>query len=308
MRIENCCLCPRCCGITREETHGSGFCQMGANPVVARAALHFWEEPCISGKNGSGTVFFTGCSLKCVFCQNYEISTQRKVGKVVGEQELADIFDRLADQGAHNINLVNPTHFALPIAHAISLRRSKIPVVYNSGGYERVETLRLLDGLVDIYLPDFKYIDNTVAQKYSCVPDYADTAKAAILEMARQTGAAQYDEDGMMVRGTMVRHLILPGNTRNSIGVLDWLAGNLPQGVPVSLMAQYIPCGKAPDFPEINRRITKREYEKVQEHLFDLNLEGFVQDRESASQAFIPAFNLEGVASEKVLDKNCKQI
>lgn len=297
MRIEHCTLCPRNCGAAREETSGSGFCGMGANPVVARAALHFWEEPCISGKRGSGTVFFTGCSLKCVFCQNYQISTQREIGKSISVEELAELFDRLAAQGAHNINLVNPTHFALPIAQALRMRKSTIPVVYNSGGYEKLETLRMLDGLIDIYLPDFKYIDNEIAQKYSGAVNYMESAQAAVLEMARQTGPAQFDGDGMMTRGTIVRHLILPGNTRNSIAALDWLGVNLPKGVMVSLMAQYIPCGKAADFPEIDRRITRREYEKVQEHLFRLNLDGFVQERKSASQSFIPPFNLEGVSS-----------
>jgi len=295
MRIESCTLCPRKCGALREEEQGRGYCGMGANPVVARAALHFWEEPCISGKRGSGTVFFTGCSLKCVFCQNYQISTEREVGKSVTAEQLADIFDRLVAQGAHNINLVNPTHFALPIAQALRLRKLPVPVVYNSGGYETLETLKLLEGLVDIYLPDLKYADNALAKTFSGAADYVETAQAAVLEMARQTGPAQYDADGMMTRGTIMRHLILPGHTRNSIAVLDWLSSHLPDGVPVSLMAQYIPCGKAQEYPEINRTITRREYEKVQQHLFDLGLDGFIQERTSASEKFIPPFNLEGV-------------
>lgn len=296
MTTEHCMLCPRACGARRTETEGGGFCGLGTNPVVARAALHFWEEPCISGKRGSGTVFFTGCCLKCVFCQNYQISTEKAVGKMVGVQELADIFDRLAAQGAHNINLVSPTQFVPAIIEALKLRNTRIPVVYNSGGYESLQTLKMLDGLVDIYLPDFKYADNALALKYSGAPDYVENAKACVLEMARQTGPAQYDDEGMMTRGTMVRHLILPGNTRNSIAALDWLSENLPDGALVSLMAQYIPCGKAADHPEINRRITRREYQKVQEHLFALNLDGFVQEPESASQSFIPPFNLEGVS------------
>ncbi len=303
MKIEHCTLCPRKCGVVREETSGSGYCGIGANPVVARAALHFWEEPCISGKRGSGTVFFTGCSLKCVFCQNYQISTEREVGQSVSTKELAGIFDRLVSQGAHNINLVNPTHFASAIAEALKLRKLPVPVVYNSGGYENLETLQMLDGLIDIYLPDLKYADNALAKKYSGAPNYVEKAKAAVLEMARQTGPAQFDADGMMTRGTIVRHLILPGNTRNSIAVLDWLGDNLPKGVLVSLMAQYVPCGRAVNFPEINRRITEREYRKVQEHLFELDLDGFVQDRKSASQSFIPLFNLEGVFPQNSLDK-----
>jgi len=303
MKIEHCTLCPRNCGVAREETSGSGYCGMGANPVVARAALHFWEEPCISGKRGSGTVFFTGCSLKCVFCQNYQISTEREVGQSVSVEELAGIFDRLVSQGAHNINLVNPTHFASAIAVALKLGKLPVPVVYNSGGYENLETLQMLDGLIDIYLPDFKYEDNALAKKYSGAPNYAEKAKASVLEMARQTGPAQFDADGMMTRGTIVRHLILPGNTRNSIAVLDWLEDNLPKGVLVSLMAQYVPCGRAADFSEINRRITEREYRKVQKHLFELDLDGFVQDRKSASQSFIPIFDLEGVFPQNLLDK-----
>ena len=296
MTTEHCMLCPRACGARRTETEGGGFCGLGTNPVVARAALHFWEEPCISGKRGSGTIFFTGCCLKCVFCQNYQISTEKAVGKMVGVQDLADIFDRLAAQGAQNINLVSPTQFVPAIIEALKLRKTRIPVVYNSGGYESLQTLKMLDGLVDIYLPDFKYADNALALKYSGAPDYVENAKACILEMARQTGPAQYDDEGMMTRGIMVRHLILPGNTRNSIAALDWLSENLPDGALVSLMAQYIPCGKAADHPEINRRITRREYQKVQEHLFALNLDGFVQEPESASQSFIPPFNLEGVS------------
>ena len=296
MTTEHCMLCPRACGTERTETEGSGFCGLGTNPVVARAALHFWEEPCISGKRGSGAVFFTGCCLKCVFCQNYQISTEKAVGKMVGVQELADIFDRLAAQGAHNINLVSPTQFVPAIIEALKLRKTRIPVVYNSGGYESLQTLKMLNGLVDIYLPDFKYADNALAIKYSGAPDYVENAKACVLEMARQTGPAQYDDEGILTRGTIVRHLILPGNTRNSIAALDWLGENLPDGVLVSLMAQYIPCGKAADHPEINRTITRREYHKVQEHLFALNLDGFVQEPQSASRSFIPPFNLEGVS------------
>ena len=268
---------------------------MGAEPVVARAALHRWEEPCISGTRGSGTVFFSGCSLKCVFCQNYEISTLKAVGKTVNARELAEIFSRLAEQGAHNINLVNPTHFAAPIAEALRLQKPPVPVVYNSGGYESLETLKMLEGLIDIYLPDLKYAENSLARELSAAPDYVERARETVLEMARQTGPAVLDGDGVMQKGTIVRHLILPGHTKNSIAVLDWLAQNLPQGVLVSLMAQYVPCGRAAEFPEINRRITAREYRKVEEHLFSLGLDGFVQELSSAKQAFIPPFDLEGV-------------
>lgn len=297
MEIKACRLCPRSCGAYRSAGEGDGFCRMGADAVVARAALHFWEEPCLSGTRGSGAVFFTGCSLGCVFCQNYQISAQREVGKRLSPEELSALFLSLEEQGAHNINLVNPTHFVPAIAQALRLRRPSVPVVYNSGGYERVETLRSLEGLIDIYLPDLKYLSPALSLRYSGAENYPEAAKAAILEMARQTGPAVFDEDGILQRGTIVRHLVLPANTRNTAEVLTWLAGNLPQGVLVSLMAQYLPCGRAQDFPEINRRITRREYEKVQDLLFSLGLDGFVQERSSAKKEFIPPFNLEGVPS-----------
>lgn len=295
--IESCNLCPRMCGARRDAKRGNGYCRMGALPVVARAALHFWEEPCISGTKGSGTVFFTGCSLQCVFCQNEQISVRREVGRALTARELSDVFFRLVEQGAHNINLVNPTHFASGIAEALRFRPLPVPVVYNSGGYERVETLRMLEGLISIYLPDYKYRDSALSQRLSGAADYPEHAAEAILEMVRQTGPASFDGDGMLQRGTIVRHLILPGHTRNSIEVLDWLKENLPEGTLVSLMAQYVPCGRAADYPEIDRRITKREYEKVQQHLFALGLDGYVQERKSAKKDFIPPFDLEGLPS-----------
>ena len=295
--IESCNLCPRMCGARRDAKRGNGYCRMGAMPVVARAALHFWEEPCISGTKGSGTVFFTGCSLQCVFCQNEQISVRREVGRPLTARELSDVFFRLVEQGAHNINLVNPTHFASGIAEALRFRPLPVPVVYNSGGYERVETLRMLEGLISIYLPDYKYRDSALSQRLSGAADYPEHAAEAILEMVRQTGPASFDGDGMLQRGTIVRHLILPGHTRNSIEVLDWLKENLPEGTLVSLMAQYVPCGRAADYPEIDRRITKREYEKVQQHLFALGLDGYVQERKSAKKDFIPPFDLEGIPS-----------
>ncbi|WP_101697978.1 radical SAM protein [Clostridium minihomine] len=295
MILEQCSLCPRHCGVRREPSQGKGFCQMGIHPMVARAALHFWEEPCISGTKGSGTVFFTGCTLGCVFCQNYEISTRRAVGKELTIPELADVFQRLIEQGAHNINLVSPTQFALPIAQALRLRPVPVPVVYNSSGYETQETLQMLEGLVDVYLPDLKYVTPHIAGRYSGAPDYPEYAQKAILEMLRQTGPAQFDEQGILVKGTMVRHLILPGNTRESIAVLEWLRDNLPSGVPVSLMAQYVPCGKAAQFPEINRSITVREFEKVEHCLMETGLDGFVQERSSAQKGYIPPFDLQGL-------------
>ncbi len=295
MRIERCTLCPRRCGALREADSGSGRCRMGADPVVARAALHFWEEPCISGTKGSGAVFFTGCPLGCVFCQNYGISAERKAGKRVSPSELAAVFERLESQGAQNINLVTPTHFVPAVLEALSIHRPSVPVVYNCGGYETPETLRMLKGFVDIFLPDFKYMDAGLASALSGAPDYPEVAKAAILEMVRQTGPAVFGADGMMKSGTMVRHLILPGHTGDSIAVLEWLAADFPSGVPISLMAQYVPCGRAADFPGMGRRITRREYEKVQNRLFALGLDGYVQERSSASKDYIPAFDFSGV-------------
>lgn len=295
--LEHCHLCPRHCNAKRELEHGSGFCGMGVLPSVVRAALHFWEEPCISGSRSSGTVFFTGCSLRCVFCQNAEIATDTFPGKYVTPQTLSDIFFRLAEQGAHNINLVNPTHFAPAVAEALSYRKLPIPVVYNSGGYESVETLRMLDGLVDIYLPDFKYGSNEIAKRYSHAPDYVETALAAIGEMVRQQGTLTFDEDGMLQNGVIVRHLILPGNTKSAMRVLDLLQERFGSQILVSLMAQYLPCGKvdASHFPELNRRITRRELEKVEAYLFSLGMDGFVQERESAKKAFIPPFDFSGI-------------
>ncbi|HEX3000367.1 MAG TPA: radical SAM protein [Armatimonadota bacterium] len=241
-------------------------------------------------------MFFTGCPLGCVYCQNYCISAEKKTGKRVSPQELSEIFRRLEDQGAHNINLVTPTHFVPAILEALSIHRPSVPVVYNCGGYETIETLRMLEGHINIYLPDFKYIEPELAAQLSGAPDYPEIAKAAVLEMVRQTGPARYDDAGLLVQGTVVRHLILPGHTRNSLSVLQWLSENLPDGVPVSLMAQYVPCGRAEDFPPLGRRITKREYEKVQNRLFELGLDGYIQERESASRSYIPPFDLSGVS------------
>ena len=297
MGIRACRRCPLLCGVPRTAQAGEGFCKMGADAVVARAALHFWEEPCLSGTRGSGAVFFTGCSLGCVFCQNEQISTRREVGKRLEPQELSEVFLRLEEQGVHNINLVNPTHFAPAIAQALRLRRPSVPVVYNSGGYDRVETLRSLEGLIDIYLPDLKYVSPALSLRYSGAENYPEAAKAAILEMLRQTGPPVFDEEGILQRGTIVRHLVLPSNTRNTSEVLSWLSQLPADSILVSLMAQYVPCGRASLFPEINRRITKREYEKVQDLLFSLDLDGFVQERSSAVKDFIPPFNLEGLPS-----------
>lgn len=269
---------------------------MGVFPKVARAALHFWEEPCISGTRGSGTVFFSGCSLRCAFCQNEEISANG-YGREITPQELALIYQDLEAQGAHNINLVNPTHFVPAILESFQYYRPKVPVVYNSSGYEKVETLKLLDGKIDVYLPDLKYFDPEKAERYSGAPDYFQAASKAVCEMARQTGKPEFDEDGMLLRGTVVRHLVLPLATQNAIEILRFLKEALDDQVLISLMGQYVPYGRVRrgEFPELNRRITKREYEKVQEELFRLDLDGFVQELSSAKKDFIPSFDLTGV-------------
>ena len=298
MKLEACRVCPRQCGAYRSETSGAGRCGMGADAVVARAALHFWEEPCISGTRGSGAVFFTGCPLGCVFCQNYGISSEKKAGRRLTAAQLAALFRSLEEQGAHNINLVTPTHFTPAILEALSLRKPSVPVVWNTGGYETPETLALLRGRVDIFLPDLKFAEGPLAAELCGAPDYPRTAQAAVLEMAKQTGPAVFDADGLLVRGTVVRHLILPGHTKNSIAVLEWLAANLPEGVPVSLMAQYVPCGRAAEHPPLGRRITRREYDKVLDRLFALGLDGYVQEPESAKKEYIPPFDLTGVPQE----------
>ena len=290
-----CTICPRRCGAVRTQDSGSGFCGMPSNPVIARAALHTGEEPCISGTAGSGAIFFSGCSLRCLYCQNHTISHDR-FGERITPTHLAEIFRELESEGAHNINLVNPTHFVPAILSALEIYRPSLPIVYNTSGYERVETLHMLDGAVDIYLPDLKYVDSDLSARFSHAGDYFDFASQAILEMARQTGPIQLDENGIARRGTMVRHLLLPGHTKSSIAVLDWLAAHLPKGVLVSLMFQYTPIDPTLPYPELNRRATVRECEKVWNHLIELDLtDGYVQDRRSASKAFIPAFDLTGV-------------
>lgn len=286
-----CTLCPRKCGRLRPD----GFCRMGENPRVARAALHFWEEPCISGTRGSGAVFFSGCSLRCVFCQNQEISAGG-FGKDISVERLREIFGELIAMGAHNINLVNPTHFAGAIAEALD-KPLPVPVVYNSGGYDRVETLRMLDGKVQVYLPDMKYAQAELGARYARAADYPEVAKAAIQEMVRQTGPYQLDENGMLVSGVLIRHLVLPGHLQNTRQVIDWVAQTFAPGtVLFSLMSQYTPCGDLSHTPELNRRLTKREQAAAEEYLFAAGIEdGFVQERASAKQEYIPAFDLTGV-------------
>lgn len=285
-----CNLCPRKCNAERTEYGGNGFCRMGELPVVARVAPHFGEEPCISGTRGSGTVFFSGCTLKCVFCQNYEISAENK-GRTVTPYELAEFYKKLEAQGVHNINLVTADHFIHAVVRSFEIYKPHIPIVYNCSGYTSPKILSMLDGLVDIYLPDFKYSDDALAVKYSSSPDYVNTATAAIKEMIFQVGTPKFDEDGIMQKGVIVRNLVLPAHTRNSIGVLDIIKRNFGNQVMVSLMCQYIPSGRAVEFSRINRKITHREYEKVKYELFSRNLDGFTQAMSSASEEYVPTWN-----------------
>lgn len=289
-----CNLCPRRCNALRTESGNvGGVCGMPELPTVARAALHFWEEPCISGKNGSGTVFFSGCSLHCVFCQNNDISAKNK-GKTISVNELVDIFKSLEAQGAHNINLVTPTHFADSIIGALDIYKPCIPIVYNSSGYESVDTLKRLQGYVDIYLMDFKYIDDSKASLYSNVTEYANVCKNALLEAYRQQNECVF-LDGIMQKGLIVRHLLLPAATRDAIAVFDWLRENTPNAY-FSIMSQYLPLGKAADMPVINRRVTTREYNKVTNYILDSGFQNcYIQDRSSADKNFIPDFDFTGI-------------
>lgn len=287
-----CNACPRGCNALRGET-GAGFCRMGADPVIARAAPHYDEEPVISGTKGSGAIFFSGCALRCRFCQNWPIS-HGNFGQKVSVKRLREIYFELIDQGVHNINLVNPTHFAQAILESLA-EPLPVPVVWNSGGYEKVDTLRRLEGKIQVYLPDLKYIQADSARKYSAAGDYFDFAGPALKEMLLQTGPVELDGDGIIRRGTLVRHLILPGRADESMAILDWIAENLP-GAWVSLMAQYLPFGHVDGLDELNRRLYPEEYEAVVDHLMDLGLEdGFVQELSSSDEKYIPSFDLTGV-------------
>ena len=287
-----CHLCPRRCGAERNDAAGGGVCGMPALPVVARAGLHFWEEPCISGTRGSGTVFFSGCPLGCVFCQNGRISHEH-FGKTISVPRLREIFHELINLGAHNINLVSPTHFALPIREALE-EPLPVPVVWNTGGYERTETLRAMEGKVQIYLPDLKYADSELAERYSGAGDYFEVATAAIREMVRQTGPCVM-EDGLLQRGVVIRHLLLPGALNNTKAVLDWIADTFRPGeVLVSLMSQYTPQPGAEGL--LARRVTGAEYRAARAYMENLGLgDGYFQDSSSAKEEYTPPFDLTGV-------------
>ncbi|WP_317394233.1 radical SAM protein [Agathobaculum desmolans] len=293
--LKHCRLCPRACGADRTRTRG--LCGADATLEAARASLHFWEEPPISGKNGSGTVFFSHCSLGCVFCQNRQISRREAAGRPISVESLARTFLSLEQQGAHNINLVTGAHYAPHIIAALRLARAQglhIPAVYNSSGYESPDTLALLDGWIDIYLPDYKYYSSYYAERYSHAPDYRETAVAAITEMVRQTGAPVYDEHGLLLRGTVIRHLMLPGLAGDTAQVLRDIAARFGDRVLVSLMRQYTPFAMQ-DWPELDRTITPEEYHEACALFRDLGLGGFFQQSEAVSESFIPAFDGTGL-------------
>ncbi len=291
----NCNLCPRMCNAERTDFENkNGFCKMPLLPKVARAQLHFWEEPCISGEKGSGTVFFSGCSLKCVYCQNKKISADN-FGKIITVQHLADIFRKLENSGANNINLVSPTHYIHSIIKALDIYKPKIPIVYNSSGYENVDALKLLKDYIDIYLMDFKYYDNLKAQRYSKALNYCEIVKKALLEAYSQQNKCVFDKNGILQRGLIVRHLLLPQGTNDAISIFNWVRENL-SGAYFSIMSQYVPMGKAISMPPINRKVTKREYEKVLDYICNTDFKNcFYQYRSSAIKDYIPDFNLEGI-------------
>ncbi len=289
-----CNQCPRRCNAFRDKNSNiGGICAMPDTPTVARASLHFWEEPSISGKNGSGTVFFSGCSLRCAFCQNSDISAENK-GRAVSVNQLADIFKRLEGDDAHNINLVTPTHFVNTIIEALDIYKPKIPIIYNSSGYENVDTLKKLQGYIDIYLMDFKYISSDKARLYSNAPDYPDICKSALSEVYRQQGECSFN-DGIMQNGVIVRHLLMPQATRDAISIFNWVCQNMPNSY-FSIMSQYLPLYKAKDMAIINRKITEREYNKVVDYITDSGFENcYIQERSSANRVYIPDFDFTGI-------------
>lgn len=296
-KYENCLLCPRKCGINRS-TGQTGVCGVSSEIKVARAALHYWEEPCISGKRGSGAVFFSGCSLHCVFCQNREIS-DGKEGKVISKERLSDIFIELADKGANNINLVTPGQYIPDIVWAVNDAKSrgmKLPIIYNTSGYENVTELKLLEGIVDVYLPDFKYMDSTLSARYSRAKDYPSVAKKALSEMVRQQPDVVIDDaTGLIQKGVIVRQLLLPGHVNDAKAVLKYLYDTYHDHVYISMMSQFTPIALE-DYPEINRTVTKREYERLVNYALEIGItNAFIQEGDVAKDSFIPAFDCEGV-------------
>lgn len=295
--LENCSLCPRNCGVNRL-SEKRGFCGAGDKIRVARAALHYWEEPCISGNIGSGTVFFSYCTLKCVFCQNHNIS-QCSFGKEISIDRLGEIFIELQEKGALNINLVTPTHYVPQIIEAIRLGRNKglnIPIIYNSSGYEKVETIKLLKGYIDVYLPDMKYFDSKYSVKYSKAKDYFLYAKESIDEMINQVGNVEFDENGIIKKGVIIRHLMLPGLLFDSKKIVDYIHKTYGNKVYISLMNQYTPLEHVKEYPEINKPLNQKHYEALIDYSLDIGVEkGFIQEEGTAKESFIPLFNFEGV-------------
>jgi len=307
-----CTLCPRECGADRtaesrsktgaglaegRRAEPAGFCGGGPSVKLARAELHYWEEPCISGSNGSGAVFFSGCPLKCRFCQNYRIS-DGNFGAEITTRRLSEIFLELQQKGAHNINLVSPTHYVPWITEALDMVKGKlyIPVVYNSGGYESVSTIRLLEGYIDVYMPDLKYMSPYMSNRYSSAPDYFERASEAIPEMYRQTGPVVFDEHGILRRGLIVRHLVIPGGVSDSVSLFNWLYKAIPaENILVSVMSQFTPCHRSPEYPEINRRVTPSEYETIAETVRRYGFRGYFQEADSAREEYTPPFDLTGI-------------
>ena len=305
IKTKGCMLCPRECNADR--THGeNGICGVSGEGILgARAALHMWEEPCISGETGSGTVFFSGCPLRCVYCQNYALARAEQ-GEQITTERLSDIFLELQEKGAANINLVTPTHYTPQIIEAVQMSRAKglhLPIVYNCSGYEKVETLRTLEGIVDIYLTDFKYMETEPAMRYSKAPDYPKVAKLALEEMVRQCPEPRFDEQGMMQQGVIVRHLLLPGHLKNAKSVVQYVYETYGDNLYLSLMNQYTPLPQVKDYLEINRKVTEAEYEELVDYAIELGVEnGFIQEGETAEASFIPAFDNEGWKINEIHD------
>lgn len=292
--LNSCTLCPHNCKVNRLEGK-KGRCKCDNTLKIALASLHMFEEPCISGTNGSGTVFFTNCNLNCIYCQNYEISQGGK-GKEITVQDLADIFIKQQEKGAHNINLVTPTMYVYQIIEAIKLARKtglKIPIIYNSNGYENVETIKMLNGYIDVYLPDLKYYTNELSKKYSNVDNYFEVATNAIKEMYSQVGNAVFDDNGIIQKGVIIRHLVLPNHIQNTKNILKWINENLPKDIYVSVMAQYFPTYKAKNDSLINRKLNKKEYKEVLNYLYSLDLQnGYIQELGNHEEEYVPDFNL----------------
>ena len=295
--LKSCTLCPRNCLVDRTNSI-AGYCGQTSAIRASRASLHMWEEPCISGETGSGTVFFSGCSLKCIYCQNHDIALGQ-TGKVISTSRLAEIFLELQERGALNINLVTPTHFIPQIVTALNEAKRDglhLPIVYNTSGYESVESLKLLDGLIDIYLPDCKYFSKQLAQKYSNAPDYFDVAKSALTEMFRQVGTPVFDESNLIKKGMIVRHLVLPGCIEDSKKVIRYLFETFGHNIYISIMNQYTPVRTFENFPDLNRTLTEEEYDQVVDFAINLGVEnGFIQEGETCLESFIPPFDLEGI-------------